>query len=897
MKGHLIQIDARDGSGAVTRYLASVDSPSLCHLNSQQWVPAIAKLPSLRYDFFGGDLRSAITVPTASFSIAIEGVSSFTTLRFAGARVRIYTGNVGDAWGSFTLRFDGRISAEPTLADGIAAFEAGPDDAWLDKPLLTLFAGSGGAEGPTDLTGTVKPLALGVCRFAPGVLIDATNNIYAVSAYAVQGITAAYDRVVSLGTSTGDYANLAALIAATIANGSWGTCKALGLARLGAPADGLVSFDVSGDNAGAAGYVRKPGAMIRRIAEIAGGTVDTTNLAALDTARAYNLALVLTEQTTAREVIQQIADSVCAVAGVTWTGTLFAAPLGYVTSTQTLKSDGTALPPVASVEVKPVAAPFWRLASEAERTWVVHQGDNIASQYVLRGLYSASRVYRLDDLVESADGSAWVYINSTSGAGNAPPSWPTTSNSYWNNAAPPTNVDWANVGNAAGTRPSDSAGSNFALVAGGETSKLTITGNTITQTASSATSFNAWAYTEQSLTGTALVSAKITAGASNDGPIIGLASPANKNLTNYTSIDYAIYRGPSQYYAFESGVQTGLGGASPADSDVLSIFYDGVNVNYVRTTSAGVTVMRTVAATTGLSFHAKAIFNALGSAVSTVMSSIQFMPYTDNNFASQGGATKPENNADVTLLVTGTKTVSVAYDYTGTVKSGQLPVDVVFKLANLAATDLTASASWAGVLKSGTATFTPTVGTPNATGVLNVTALSSDAVIEMQATYGGKVSKGTATLVKNTDAPPVGGAGTGGSGTSASTSTISSTTSSSYGSANTSILSVQAGAAGQVACAFADSFLKATIGTGRCHGKWQWRVVAGVFADITTEIASDADATKAGAPDYESTAGDLLCSMTKTGLTNGTTYEFQLLLRSDGSYTLNHYGTASATGS
>ena len=455
MKGHLIQIDARDGAGAATRYLASVDDPLLCHLNGQQWVPAIAALPSLRYDFFGGDFNGAITTPGASFSVAIEGISTFTALRWSGARVRIYTGNVGDAWGSFTLRFDGRVNAEPTLNAGIARFDSGPDDSWLDKPLLTLFAGTGGVEGPTDLTGAPKPVALGSCRFAPGVLIDATNNVYCVSAYAVEGITAAHDRVVALGSSTGNYADLAALLAAALPAGGWGTCKALGLVRLGAPADGLVSFHVSGDNAGAGGYARRPGAMIRRLASIAGGTVNTANLAALDTARPYDLALVMIAQTTAREMIQSLADSVCAVAGITLTGTLFVKPLGYTASSLTLKSDGTALPPVASVEVRPVAAPFWRLATEAEPTWVVHDPANVATEYNLRGLYSASRVYRLDDVVVSADGSAWVYINTTSAAGNAPPTWPTTSNSHWTTVNPATSPDFTNV--TGGTKPSDNA--------------------------------------------------------------------------------------------------------------------------------------------------------------------------------------------------------------------------------------------------------------------------------------------------------------------------------------------------------------------------------------------------------------------------------------------------------
>ena len=286
--------------------------------------------------------------------------------------------------------------------------------------------------------------------------------------------------------------------------------------------------------------------------------------------------------------------------------------------------------------------------------------------------------------------------------------------------------------------------------------------------------------------------------------------------------------------------------------------------------------------------------NIISTAKTATSVSLSWSPSTDNIGT---GTTKPESNADVTLLVTGGKTVNIAFDYTGTIKAGQLPLNVAFKALNAASADITTSASWAGVLKTGTATFTPTAGSPNATGFLNITAMSADAVIEMQATYSSKVRKDNVTLLRLVDPPP----GTGsGSGTSDSTSSITSTTASTYGTANTRVLSCKAGTGGKVDLTFPDSFDKATTGTGDCHGKWQWRVVSGTFADVTTEIASSVSsvnhAASGGDPAYTD-SGTLTCTMQKTGLTSGTTYEFQLLLRSDGTYDLYHTGTATAVGS
>lgn len=428
----LIRIDSNDEAGsALPLLVASHDDSAVCHLNSEQWEPALTRLPVLRYDFFGGDFSGNITAPRSTFQIATDGISDFHDRVFAGARVRVWTGELGDAFGSYTLRFDGFCATEPSVRDMVASFSVSVDDSALDEPLLDIYAGTGNAEGPDDLTGVAKPLLLGNVEYAFGRLINATDLVYQVNDGAFEAANFVYDSGKPLGSSTGDYASYAALVAASIPAGGWGSCKAEGLVRFGAPAD-APAFSVSGDNGGSGGYVRKPGAIIARLAEIVGATTDATNISDFDTACPYNLQVDLFQQTTARQVIQSIADSVGGVAGVDWEGTLFVQALAIDPSpTVTLAADGTSALPVAGVYALPLSQPFWRLATEAEPTYVVLAPSEVATGYNFRGAYSSAREYRLDDLVYATDGRAFVYINATPSSGNAPPAQPSTSNSYW----------------------------------------------------------------------------------------------------------------------------------------------------------------------------------------------------------------------------------------------------------------------------------------------------------------------------------------------------------------------------------------------------------------------------------------------------------------------------------
>lgn len=442
MPAFVVQIDGYDpvGAAAVTLYAASIDDERVCSgLNGQSWWPVIAELPKLRYDLVDAGFGGQIATPTSSLVLGIEPWPNLGRYALGDARVRMWSAEPGTAWGSWTLRFDGRCKAQPSIAEGRATLTIGVDDGWLDTPLLTLYAGTTGIEGDAGLKGQPKPLALGAPRYCPGALIDNANIVFQLSAYgAINDVGTAFEGLASFGASAGDYASYAALVAATIKAGQWATSKAAGLVRHGAPPapSRRFCYHVNGDQAGSGGWVRLPGAIIRRIAILAGGTGKTNdaNLAALDTARPWNISWHIREQITAREAIQRIAASVNAMAGVSWTSQLFVAPIPDLTgaATITLDSGGTSLPPVAKVEQLEIDPPYWRMAIQAERTEQVAEYSEIAFTAVLvdRGTYDATQSYREGHLVQD-QGTTWLYINPTPSIGNAPPTLPTVSNSFW----------------------------------------------------------------------------------------------------------------------------------------------------------------------------------------------------------------------------------------------------------------------------------------------------------------------------------------------------------------------------------------------------------------------------------------------------------------------------------
>ncbi|MES2157472.1 MAG: hypothetical protein V4512_06680 [Pseudomonadota bacterium] len=420
----LVQIDAWAGATATPLRFASHDDARLCHLDGQVWWPAIAQLPTLRRDLFDGSFDAgSISSPSGDLTICIDALPALPALALHDSRARIWRGTLGAAFDLFELVFDGRVKEQPAIKDGLARLSIAVDDSWLDQPLLATYAGTGGAEGPAAMQGQVKPLALGAPRFAPATLVDAVDSIYQISGYGqIQAVETAFERLNRFSAVYGDASNFASLKAADIPAGRWATSLAGGYVRFGAPPEGMLSFHVQGDVTG--GWSRLPGAIIARIATIAGGAdrFATVDIAALNIARPWPLSIMVTDQTTARELIQRIAASINAVAYVDWLGILRVAPVGIGAPSLTMAADGSALPPVASIGQIAIAAPYWKIAQGAATTWQVHALSDIAFTAPLnpRGPYDDAESYREGDMVTLANGSQWLFVGVTPLTGSAP---------------------------------------------------------------------------------------------------------------------------------------------------------------------------------------------------------------------------------------------------------------------------------------------------------------------------------------------------------------------------------------------------------------------------------------------------------------------------------------------
>lgn len=854
MTAWIAQIDAYDpvAAAAVSLRASDRNDERVCHLDGQTWWPSIASLPALRYDFFDGGFAGQIAAPTGQCRIATEAFPTIGRMSFGDARFRLWRGNPGDSFAAWTLTFDGRITAQPELGDGSATFALAVDDRWLDKPLLDTYAGTGGAEGPADLAGQAKPLALGTPRFSPAVPIDLIDLVFQLHDGAIEQVEMAFERANRFGAPVADYASLAALLAATIANGAYATCLSAGLVRFGAPPIQPLAFHIKGDKPGASARARLPGALIGRIAAIAGApSVATASLTALDAARPWPLSIVLTEQTTAREVIQSIAASVNAVAGIGWTGGLWARPVGIGAPSMTLDAGGGALPPVAGVRQLPVAAPFSVLEIESERTWLVHALTDIAftAPLVPLGVYDAATVYREGNIVKLANGSEWLFIGTAPAAGVTPSAAvPTT----WSPYGDAVSVDWSAVVDDGG-KPADGATADLTLtvVAGATTG---VTGNRVERTAGGA--WDAFVVGSEVSLETARVRGKLTSGR----VLLGLTdTAANTNPgSTFANLIAAWYREGTSWRAYEPGAgETDFGtarnGVTFGPNTQFEIAIDGLTASYF---ADGVYMGRSVPIASGKKWRVGA--TPFGAAV---VSDINFSPF-----------------ADVTALsvptVTGAATIQIAANSSG-VTTTQLAVTKRL-LAKLGVTDVSMITDFAlGTLPGGiTATINNTPGSADR-GVLSVTVANSGGVIPVTVTFASGYSITVQFTVVRTVAPPAQTGGSGGSATTVSDSNIASPTSTTHAPAS-NLMTISSTAGGTLAWSASADYTNIGSGSAVIFMKAVYRLAGsgGGFTDFAAE-GQGSGATVNG-DGYVSIGGN------KTGLALSTLYEVQLFARKGG---------------
>jgi hypothetical protein len=246
--------------------------------------------------------------------------------------------------------------------------------------------------------------------------------------------------------------------------------------------------------------------------------------------------------------------------------------------------------------------------------------------------------------------------------------------------------------------------------------------------------------------------------------------------------------------------------------------------------------------------------------------------------------------------------VTITGDYTGALDAGQLPMDIAVKRFD-GTTNVSASSTWTSTVLSGDVTCT--IGA--ATGVLNVTAITTNSVVLIESTKDGlTLRKKQALNVKLSDPPNVGSSGGGGS--SAWSDTTLSSTSSTTMAAISDDLNVTVGSSGTVDLSAplyvrttpnSTSEIKASL---EVYGRWQWfDSGTSTWTDLGAgETASDPDCdvqydAESGSY-FLAQIGSLSVSASKTGLTPGNSEKFRLMARNiTADVTMTYSGNATAT--
>ena len=397
-------------------------------------------------------LDGPVQTARASFALSlakIREVPNVGRLDWSGAPVTVYDAT-GFDYATMPIEFAGIVrSYSPDIFTQQMSVELIVDRARMSRPLLTgEFTGGGGLLGDAAKRGTLFPFGFGVCPDCEPVWFDEANNVGMLDGYGnLTSVQAMFEGASDLGASVGDFASYAALIAATIPPGRWGTCIAQGLVRLGAPPAGVITADAT--FRGSAGTVaNRPGTLIRHVLETRAGLpvqdLDTASFAALDVAVPRNVHYWTAQQRDVENLGQAVALSCNATLLVLLNGKIAVTrALGGV-SAGTIRRRGMSEPHVTDWKVGERIEPVWRMRARTARPGRKLEYQEVFYEDELedRGAYNAAETYRQGHLVWLPDGSQWLYINPTPTAGNSPEDivLPDTSNAYWQRTVEPTSL-------------------------------------------------------------------------------------------------------------------------------------------------------------------------------------------------------------------------------------------------------------------------------------------------------------------------------------------------------------------------------------------------------------------------------------------------------------------------
>lgn len=475
MPGILLSIDAwnRVTNARVTIRAGIARNTATLGADGLIWEPAIQTLPRFGMQLMDADLTGQLMVGVATVSLNLRNlrrVPNVEQLIFEGSPVTIYSGD-GPRLSLFRKSFVGRVvSGTPDKDTGIVPLTLQVDRVLVDQPMLTKTYGGGtGADGDVELRGRTKPAAFGRPINVPPVLIDSVNSVYQFDAYGnTIGLDGVYENLASLGASVGNYATYAALVAATIPEGRYGTCLAEGMFRLGAPSTRAITCDpVCGSGT--------PGELglrwLQVHAAIPTARIRTTDFSALNTALAGVVGRVppvnhyMTDSASVLELWQRLAASCNAVPLLMLDGTFGISRIVGGDVVMTLENGK---PTVTAWKNGDNPTPWWRTRMSAAIAHYVNGPSEIDFEDDIGDLgdWRSGETYRQGNIVRFTDGARYFYINAT--PSSTPPPDPFYW-SIWEDAPDATQIKYPSGATVAEKEPAEAG----ADVTGNNTSKDT----------------------------------------------------------------------------------------------------------------------------------------------------------------------------------------------------------------------------------------------------------------------------------------------------------------------------------------------------------------------------------------------------------------------------------------
>lgn len=236
----------------------------------------------------------------------------------------------------------------------------------------TLYAGTGGLEGGSDLENQPKPLCYGRVQNIQPVLVDRANLIYQIHDGAIQSVDGVFDGANALTFA----ADVADITATSVTAGQYKTQLSGGYIKLGAEPAKALTVDAHGDNARS--YVETAADVAQRI--VTNHTTLTTadiNLQSVSDTNTANSAPVgwYGNSGTVAEVIGQVLESIGGSYTFNRAGELvlgvfaFASPVGTVNAAD-----------IISLQRVRTPIPTWRRQIGYGKSWLVQgQTDVVAA--------------------------------------------------------------------------------------------------------------------------------------------------------------------------------------------------------------------------------------------------------------------------------------------------------------------------------------------------------------------------------------------------------------------------------------------------------------------------------------------------------------------------------------